>query len=119
MPAIRRSLALEQGAVYRDEIRLKQPGGAPIDLTGCTARMQIRTLDDRLLLDLSTSPGRGLVIDGPAGVIYRYITAGQTAQLPVDGGEYDLKITPPSGPDDTWRLYKGPVSVSAGVTRDD
>lgn len=119
MPAIRRRLALEQGAVYRDEIRLKQSDGTPVDLTGCTARMQIRTLDGRLLLDLSTPPGSGLVIDGPAGVIHRRITAGQTALLPIDGGLYDLEITPLSGPDDTWRLYQGAVSVSAEVTRDD
>lgn len=119
MPAIRRRLALEQGAVYRDEIRLKQPGGAPLDLTGCAARMQIRGLDGRLLLDLGTPPGVGLVIDGPAGVIHRRITAGQTALLPVEGGQYDLEIVPPSGPDDTWRLYQGAVAVNAEVTRDD
>jgi hypothetical protein len=118
MPAIKRKLALEQGAVYQDEIRLRQPSGEPVDLTGCSARMHMRGHDGTLLLALSTQPIAGLVIDGPAGVIRRIITAPQTAALPVDGGQYDLEITPAAGPDFTWRLYQGSVTVSAEVTRD-
>jgi hypothetical protein len=117
MPAIKRKLALEQGAVYQDEIRLKQPNGSAVDLTGCSARMQIRDHAGVLLLTLSTA-GSGLVINGPAGTIQRLITAPQTAALPVDGGQYDLEITPPAGPDYTWRLYQGAVTVNAEVTRD-
>lgn len=117
MAAIKRKLALEQGAVYQDEIRLKAPDGTPYDLTGSTARMQIRDHGGRLLLELA-SPGAGLEIDGPAGTIRRLITAPQTAALPADGGQYDLEICPAAGPNYTWRLYQGLVTVNEEVTRD-
>ena len=118
MPAIKRKLALEQGSVYQDEIRLKAPDGSAYDLTGCSARMQIRDYAGALLLTLATPPGTGLTIDGPAGIIRRLITAPQTAALPVEGGQYDLEIIPALGPDYTWRLYQGGITVSAEVTHD-
>jgi len=117
MPAIKRKLYLEQGAVFRDEIRLKQPSGDPVDLTGCTARMQIRDQDGALLLTLH-SAGAGLTIDGESGTISRLITATQTSALPATGGNYDLEITPPAGPNYTWRLHQGSVTVNAEVTLD-
>ena len=118
MAAIKRKLALEQGSVYQDEIRLKNNDGSVYDLSGCAARMQIRSHDGALLLELATPPGTGLTIDGPAGSISRLITAPQTSALPVEGGVYDLEITPPTGQDYTWRLYQGTVTVNAEVTRD-
>lgn len=117
MPAIVRNLSIEQGGVFRDEIRLKSPAGQALDLTGCQARMQMRSDDGVLLLDLAT-PDAGLQIDGPSGTLTRYITAQQTALLPVEGGVYDLEIIPASGVADTWKLYRGRIKVQGEVTRD-
>lgn len=118
MAAIVRNLSIERGSVYRDRIRLTIPGGAPYNLTGCTAKMQIRHPSGTLLVDLSTTNGLLLIEDPATGIIHRKIPATQTALIPADGGQYDMEITPATGVDDTFRIYKGAVCIDGEQTRE-
>lgn len=88
----------------------------PVDLTGCTARMQIRSEVESptVLLELSTTNGR-IVLGGPAGTATMTIDAATTAATEWDSGVWDLEITHPGG--EVSRMAEGTASVSPEVTR--
>lgn len=86
----------------------------PVDLTGATARMQVRDKPGgTLLLELST-PNGGLAITGP-GTIERTLSATESAGITWLGGVYDLEVTYADGT--VHRYFEGPVTVSLEVTR--
>lgn len=85
----------------------------PVDLTGATARMQIRAgLGSALLLELNTENG-GLAIIGP-GTLVRTLSAAQTAALTWTDGVYDLEVEYADGT--VQRYLQGAVTVSREVT---
>lgn len=86
----------------------------PVDLTGATARMQIRAqLGGAVLLELTTENG-ALAITG-LGTITRTLSAAQTAALTWTDGVYDLEV---QFPDNTVQRYlQGAVTVGPEVTR--
>lgn len=85
-----------------------------VDLTGATARMQIRA-GTTLLLELTTENG-SLEITGP-GTIARHLTAAQTAALTWAKADYDVEVQYLDGT--VHRYIEGPVTVDPEVTRDD
>lgn len=109
-----------QGATFRKRLRWSDKAtGTPIDLTGCTARMQVRaeTSAPAVLLDLTTENG-GITLGGAAGTIDLYVGATATAAINWEGGVFDLEIIHPGAlPDDVTRIAQGTVSVSPEVTR--
>ena len=104
MAAGRYSFVIEQGATTNFEIQYKNSNGAPIDLTGYRARMQIRpTVDSTTIyLTLSSSlnsDGTGLNLSGsngsipPAsGSIGIYIASCTSSMLNFVQAVYDLEI---------------------------
>lgn len=85
----------------------------PVDLTGATARMQIREqVGGQVLLELSTE-NDGLAITGP-GTITRTLSAMQTAALAWTEAVYDLEVQYPDGT--VQRYLQGAVTVSREVT---
>lgn len=107
-----------QGATFPKRLRWKGPLPAqtPIDLTGCTARMQVRAEigSPTVLLELTTENG-GITLGGTAGTIDLYVGATATAAFTWEGGVFDLEIEFPGG--DVRRLAQGSISVSPEVTR--
>lgn len=86
----------------------------PLDMTGASARMQIRDTAGALLLELSTDSG-GLQVDGPGRLLLE-LTATQTAAINWQTGLYDLELTMADGSVDRW--MQGAVSVSKEQTHD-
>lgn len=87
----------------------------PTNLTGYTARMQLRESVDSedVLLEL-TSPTE-LVLDATAGMITVSMTEAETAALTFDTAVYDLELVSSGGI--SKRLAAGKVTVSKEVTR--
>lgn len=117
MAAAKLKLTIEQGATFRKTLTWKT--GTPavaVDLTGCTARMHIRTeiASPTPLVSLTTENG-GIILGGAAGTIVLLITATATAAIAWEAGVYDLEIILANG--DVRRLLYGPVAVSLEVTR--
>lgn len=110
MGAARYLIRIEQGATWKPVLTLRDT-----DLTGYTARMQIRAdIDaDTVLVELTTSDG--ITIDGPAGQIALHLDDTRTAALDWCDGVYDLELIDPDG--NVMRLLKGPVEVDPEVTR--
>lgn len=110
-------LTIYQGATFRKRLTWKAPNGTPIDLTGCSARMQVRNEvgSDVVLIGLSTVNGR-ITLGGVAGTIDLWIADEDTTLIAWESGVFDLEITHPGG--DVTRLAQGSISVSPEVTRD-
>lgn len=89
---------------------------APVDLTGCQARMQVRAqvASPDVLLELSTANGR-IVLGGPAGTIALQLSATDTAALGFVAAVYDLEIVHADAT--VRRLLAGQVKLSPEVTR--
>ncbi|MCY1464679.1 hypothetical protein D9M71_827400 [compost metagenome] len=79
----------------------------PVDLTDCSARMQIRDKPGGAVL-LELTDGVGLTLE-PAGTLRREITAEQTAGLPVGELFHELEVT--FADDSVQRWASGPVKV--------
>ena len=111
------NLKIYQGATFRN-VTTWQTGkpAAPVNLTGCTARMQVRAkiTDSATLLNLTTENG-GIELGGTAGTVTINISATDTAAIAWKGGVYDLEIVFSDGT--VRRLLAGSVSVSPEVTR--
>jgi hypothetical protein len=89
---------------------------APYNITGFTARMQLRSLpsDTTYVLNLTTENG-GIAIDGPNGVIAVHATNTQTEAIDEGPYFYDLEIE--SNSNVVTRVAQGQAIVSAEVTR--
>ncbi len=117
MAASKLNLYIEQGATFSQLITWKAgTPSLPVDLTGCTARMQIRakTTSDTVLLSLTTENSR-IALGGAAGTITLTLTDEETAVLAWPKGVYDLEIAFGNGT--VRRLLYGSVVVSPEVTR--
>ena len=117
MAAFKVPLKIDQGSTFRKSVTWKT--GAPpvvVDLTGCVARMHVRSeiKSPVVLLDLSTANG-GITLGGAGGTVDLYLTAEQTAAITWVSAVYDLEVEFANG--DVRRLLYGAVSVSPEVTR--
>lgn len=102
-------------------LQLYQSGGVltyypPLDLTGYSARMQVRSSvgSDTVLLELTTEDG-GIVIDALTGTIELRVDAVASAAITWTQGVYDLELVDTDG--FTTRLAQGSVNVDREVTR--
>jgi hypothetical protein len=102
----------EQGATFRKTFTWLDENEQPVDLTGCSARMQVRPSHKGTTtwLDLT-----GIAMDPALGQLLVVLTATVTAALPVSRGVYDLEVVHPTG--DVTRLLQGTFTVSPEVTR--
>ena len=118
MSAGKLKITIDQGATFRK--RMTWTTGdppLPVDLTGCTARMQIRDeIADADPLITLTTENNGIVLDDVLGTIDLYISDTDTAAIEWTTGVYDLEIILANG--DVRRLLYGPVTVTPEVTRD-
>lgn len=121
------SFTIEQGTTVNFEIQYTDSGSNPINLTGYSGKMQIRSnfANDQpttyATLSSSLAPdGTGLNFSGSAGTkpptsgsIGIYISAASSSAFTFTKAKYDLEIT--SGSTVT-RLLQGVVTLSKEVT---
>lgn len=110
-------LTLHQGDTWAIKITYRQPSGAAVDLSGCTARMQLRPAyaSSTVVLEASTSNGR-IALNGPAGEIVITVAAADTAAIAAAVYVYDLELTFAGGI--VEKAAHGTITVVPEVTRD-
>ncbi len=121
-PAVQ-ELEVFQGAYWSQRLVWKDANDDPIDLTGFTARMQVRrTVDETGEPLLELTDGDGITLgeaDPTDGVILLELEATQTAALPATPSDrkwrYDLELVPSDA--HVRRLMMGKFVVSLEVTR--
>lgn len=107
------NFCIEQGIVFTRILSWKKKDGTPIDLTGWTGRMQIRSPEGTLIITLSESDG--ITIDGPAGTVTLFIDDSTTTGFTFTEAKYDLKLFNPDAVPEV-RLVEGTVTVSPQTT---
>lgn len=127
MPAGKYSFVIEQGATVSFELQYKDASNTPVDLSGYSAKMQIRSdYNDNspvtyLTLSSSLQPdGTGLNLSGSSGntpvqsgSIGLYISAATSSMLTFETAKYDLELTVNN---EVTRLLEGQVRISKQVT---
>jgi hypothetical protein len=107
---------IEQGATLSLPIVWKDSAGTIINITGYTARMQVRqSVNSSTILLTATTENGKLVIDGSAGKVTISLSATDTAAITWLTGVYDLELVSSGGV--VTRLLEGSVVVSREVTR--
>lgn len=118
MSAANLPIQVEQGATFNKTLTWKAGvPPTPVDLSGCTARMQVRAFASAplALLDLTSGNG-GISLGGVSGQIKLYISAAQTKSLLVSAGVYSLQIVFTDGT--VKRLAAGSVDILIDPTHD-
>jgi len=129
MAAGRYLFTIEQGATTDLLLEYKDSNGSPVDLSGYTARMQIRPSVDSTTTYLSitsvtASDGTGLnltpqsgsvTLPRTSGSIGLFISAASSSALTFSEGVYDVELESSSGI--VTRLLEGIVKLSKEVTR--
>lgn len=108
-------IVCDQGATFERLLTIEESSGDPMNLTGFTARMQVRPEIEStdVLVELTTANGR-LVLGGAAGTIAMSLSPAITATIDRDGF-YDLEIISSGGA--VHRVLRGRFLVNLEVTR--
>ena len=109
-------LTVEQGATLSLVITYKDSSCSAINLSGFTARMQLRDEieSSSTVLSLTTENGR-IALGGANGTVTLTVAATDTANLTAGDGVYDLELV--SGGGVVTRLIEGAYSIVREVTR--
>lgn len=116
MAAANYDFIIEQGSTFRKQLTYTDSAGVVVDLTGYSARMQLRTkiTDANIIISL-TDLNSGITFDAPNGIINLFISDTNTAAFTFKTAVYDLEIIAPGG--DVTRLLSGTITLSKEVTR--
>ena len=107
---------IDQGADWYINFTYEDSTGTPINLTGYTAALQLRSLPADSATALSLTSSSGITITAATGLIAVHATAAQTGAIDTGRYYYDLEITLTSSSVVT-RIIQGQITVSAQVTR--
>jgi hypothetical protein len=113
--AVQYNVEIDQGADWFLNVTYEQPAGTPVNITGYTSALQLRSLPTDATAVLSLATGSGITITGATGLVAVHATAAQTRTIDEGVYYYDLEITSQSGI--VTRLVQGQAYVSAEVTR--
>jgi hypothetical protein len=106
---------IDQGADWYLTVTWNDPSGNPINLTGYSAALQIRTSPLAKTTVLSLTSGSGITLGGTAGTIAIHATNAQTGSITNGTYAYDLELTSAGGI--VTRLINGTIQVTPQVTR--
>ena len=114
--AVTYNTTIDQGADWFINFTYENPAGTPVNLTGATAALQIRTspLAKTAVLTLTSAVGGGITITPLTGLIACQATFTQTTVITNGRYAYDLEITQNGI---VTRLVQGTIEVSPQVTR--
>jgi len=115
MPAVTYNTTIEQGADWYVNFQWTDTSGNPINLSGYTAALQVRTSPLAKTTVLSLTSSSGIAITNGTGTLAVHATAAQTGAITNGLYSYDMEIT--SGSGIVTRLVQGSITVSAQVTR--
>lgn len=103
---------VDKGATLSQVFTMKNPDGTLMNLTGYTAKSQVRTNPGAaLVLEMSTSNGR-ITLGGALGTITVLVPAA-TMSFDADLYQYDLELTSGTG---TTRVIQGSFEVRDEIT---
>jgi hypothetical protein len=110
-----KNFEVDQNATFSFIIEYKDNNGLPIDLTGATAKMQVRDTKGGTKLAFSlTSPAGGITITPLLGKLTIKMTPTQTSKLFYPKSSYDIMVTDSNT--NKIKLLEGFITLSRSVT---
>jgi len=110
-----KNFEVDQNATFTFVVEYKDNLDAPINLTGASAKMQVRDSKGGQKLAFSlTSPSGGITIDPVLGKLTIKITPTQTNKLFYPKSEYDIMLTDSNA--NKIKLLEGYMTLSRSVT---
>jgi len=111
------NLTIEQGSKYSQLIQWNDEAGNSVDLTGYTAKFQVRASKEDTTAIISLTESAGITLGGAAGTIAISIDCDDTAVLDFVKAYYELRLKPPTPANSCIRLMEGFVFLSKGVVQ--
>ena len=106
---------IDQNTTFTFTIEYKDENDAPIDLTDCSAKLQVHDTKGGSKLAFSlTSPAGGIIIDEPNGRLTIKMTPTQTNKLFYPKSSYDIMLTDSNL--NKTKLLEGFITLSRSVT---
>ena len=110
-----KNFEVDQNATFSFIVEYKDNDGLPIDLTGSTAKMQVRDTKGGSKLAFSlTSPAGGITITPLLGKVTIKMTPTQTNKLFYPKSSYDIMVTDSNA--NKIKLLEGFITLSRSVT---
>jgi hypothetical protein len=110
-----KNFEVDQNATFSFILEYKDDNGNAIDLTGASAKMQVRdTTGGAKLAVTLTSPSGGIVIDQLNGKLTIKMTPTQTNKLFYPKSSYDLMVVDSNG--NKIKLLEGFMTLNRSVT---
>ena len=109
----RLNLICPQGSTFARTLTYKI-NDVPVNLTGYSARMQVRPFHYSYDTIVSLTSGSGITLGGSAGTIDILIQPSTTVEFPSGDYVYDLELFVSSN---VYRLVEGKFSVTPEVTK--
>jgi len=115
MAIIDYDILTEQGSSLSRVVTYTNSAGTPINLTGYTARMQVRPRASSSYAYLTlVGPGGGITLGGETGTITILVDGSVTSAIPAGNYVYDLEVVHGEYVD---KVMGGDFFLSAEVTR--
>lgn len=110
-----KNFEVDQNATFSFIVEYKDESGNAIDLSGASAKMQVRdTKGGSKLAFTLTSPSGGIIIDPTAGRLTLKMTPTQTNKLFYPKSSYDVMLTDSNA--NKIKLVEGFLTLSRSVT---
>ena len=110
-----KNFEVDQNATFTFILEYKNSNGNAVDLTGASAKMQVRdTKGGTKLAFTLTSPNGGIIIDPTTGKLTIKMTPTQTNKLFYPKSSYDIMITDSNL--NKIKLLEGFLTLSRSVT---
>lgn len=117
MPAAWYDIVMEEGSQFNLSFTWKDKTGAAINLTGYSARMQVRESVEAASTLLSITSATEITLGGAAGTVVVVISAVVMAALDFKYGYYDLELLAAASEINAVRVIEGKVKFTKEVTR--
>jgi hypothetical protein len=110
-----KNFEVDQNATFSFIVEYKDENDDAIDLTGASAKMQVRdTKGGNKLAVTLTSPSGGITIDGPNGKLTVRMTPTQTSKIFYPKSSYDVMVVDSNG--NKIKLLEGFMTLNRSVT---
>jgi hypothetical protein len=110
-----KNFEVDQNATFSFVVEYKDNNETAIDLTGASAKMQVRDVKGGSKLAVTlTSPSGGIVINGPLGKLNVTLTPTQTNKLFYPKSVYDIMVIDSNG--NKIKLLEGFMTLNRSVT---
>jgi uncharacterized protein YndB with AHSA1/START domain len=110
-----KNFEVDQNATFSFVVEYKDDNGNAIDLTGASAKMQVRDVKGGTKLAVTlTSPSGGIVINGLLGKVTVTLTPTQTNKLFYPKSVYDIMVVDSNA--NKIKLLEGFITLNRSVT---